>query len=201
MTQRGFGLRRRLLVLGLGVALGTALVASGVANQAARGATCPPPPSPLQPFAPWGDANDYVLTTGGSFESGQPAWTLKGGAQLVSDNAPNALDPASDSKALSLPAGASATSACVTAPHIVGIVRFFAKQLAPGAQLKVEILVKGGVYAAGTITAGSSWAPSPMLASNAPNYKGAVTYQVRLTNVGSGGMDVDDVYFDPYCSR
>jgi hypothetical protein len=39
-----------------------------------------------------------------------------------------------------------------------------------------------------------------MLLSNAPNYKGAVTYQVRLT-VLSGSFTVDDVYFDPYVSR
>jgi hypothetical protein len=41
-----------------------------------------------------------------------------------------------------------------------------------------------------------------MLFSNAPNYSGAVTYQVRLTPEGAGSaFAVDDVYFDPYCSR
>ena len=201
MTHRGLGLRRRLIVVGAGLALGAALVASGLANPAALAATCPPPPSPLHPFVPWSDSNDYVLTTGGSFEPGAPNWSLAGGAQVVSGNAPNAIDAKSDSHSLALPAGASVTSACVTAPHIVGIVRFFATSLSPGAQLKVEILVKGGVYRAGTFTVGSGWAPSPMLASDAPNYKGAVTYQVRITNVGSGDAAVDDVYFDPYCSR
>jgi hypothetical protein len=201
MTQVGFGLRRRLIGLGAGLALVAALVASGVASPAAPAATCPPPPSPLQPFAAWGDDNDYVLATGGSFEPGALSWSRSGGAGIVSDNAPNPLDPKSDAHALFLPAGGSATSSCVTAPHIVGIVRFFAKSLDPGARLKVEVLVKGGVYDAGTVSAGSAWAPSPMLDPGAPYYKGAVTYQVRLTNVGTGGMNVDDVYFDPYCSR
>jgi hypothetical protein len=201
MTQRGFGLRRRLIVLAAGLALGAAVVASGAVNHAAHAATCPPPPSPLHPFTPWSDSNSYVLTTGGSFEPGAAAWSTTGGASVVSDNAPNALDPKTDSHALLVPAGASTTSACVTAPHIVGIVRFFAKSVSSGAKLKVEILVKGGVYQAGTITAASGWAPSPMLASKAPAYSGAVTYQVRITNVGSGDAAVDDVYFDPYCSR
>ena len=166
----------------------------------ATAATCPPPPTAVHPFMPWSDGNDYVLTTGGGFESSTSGWSLRGGSGFVSDNAPNALDPASDSHALSIPAGGSATSPCTTAPQIVGIVRFFAKTATPGAQLKVEVLVKGGTYDAGTITAGSSWSPSPMLSSNAPAYKGAVAYQVRFTASG-GAFTVDDVYFDPYSSK
>jgi hypothetical protein len=177
----------------------TATIAAGTTGVAVA-ATCPPPPTPLHPFTPWSDNNDYVLTTGGSFERGATPWQLSGGAQVVSDNAPNKLDSSTDSQSLYLPAGSSATSACVTAPQIVGIVRFFTKSLSAGGQLKVEVLVKGGTYEAGTVTASSSWSPSPMLASNAPHYKGAVTYQVRLTAV-SGSFDVDDVYFDPYVSR
>jgi hypothetical protein len=91
----------------------------------------------------------------------------------------------------------------VTAPHIAGIVRFFARNAGPSTSgLEVEILVKGKVYQAGTVTAGSSWSPTPILPSNAPDYKGAVTYQIRLSAVGAGAaFTVDDVYFDPYCSR
>ena len=67
---------------------------------------------------------------------------------------------------------------------------------------RAQILVKGRTYQAGVVEAGSSWAPTPILTSNAPAYKGAVTYQVRLTPVGAGAaFDVDDVYFDPYHSR
>jgi hypothetical protein len=174
----------------------------GIATAAA--ADCPPPPKAVMPFTPWSDQNQYVLTTGGSFEPGSPAWTLTGGAAVVSgDNAPNFLDPTTHSRALSLPAGSSATSACVTAPHIAGLVRFFARHVGAGtASLKVEILVKGKVFQAGSVSAGSSWTPTPMLVSDAPYYKGAVTYQIRLTSVGSGGaFTIDDVYFDPYCSR
>jgi hypothetical protein len=72
-----------------------------------------------------------VLTTGGSFEPGSAPWTLTGGARVVADDAPNVLDAPDRSQGLDLPAGSSATSACVTAPKIVGIVRFFAKARAP----------------------------------------------------------------------
>lgn len=199
--ERVFRVRQALAVPLVASALVAAAWSGPVA--AAAAATCPPPPTAMKPFTPWGDANDYVLTTGGSFESGTPAWSLSGGARIVSGSASNALDPASDSRSLYLPAGSSATSACVTAPQIVGIVRFFVKSSGvAGGSLKVEVLVKGGVYQAGEITAGSEWEPSPMLLSNAPNYKGAVTYQVRLTPIGAGAaFTVDDVYFDPYCSR
>ena len=42
--------------------------------------------------------------------------------------------------------------------------------------------------------------PAPILSSNAPAYKGAVAYQVRLTASGAA-FTVDDVYFDPYSSK
>jgi hypothetical protein len=183
------------------VSFAAALIASAAlaatAASVASAAQCPPPPASVQPFLPWSDSNDYVPTTGGSFEPGQPAWSLSGGASVVNDNAPNALDPKTDGHALHLTAGSSVTSACVTAPGIIGIVRFFAKS--NGGQLKVEVLVKGGVYDAGTITAGSHWSPSAILTSNAPAYKGAVTYQIRLTAVGADAdFTIDDVYFDPW---
>jgi hypothetical protein len=77
--------------------------------------------------------------------------------------------------------------------------RCFARNLGPGGQLKVEVLVKGGVYEAGTITTGSGWAPTAQLVSDAPVYSGAVTYQIRLTALGTGAaFRVDDVYVDPY---
>ena len=191
--------------LALGVATGlcvAAAAAGALATVPAAAASCPPPPTPLQPFVPWGDSGEYVLTTGGSFEPGTPSWTLSGSARTVSDNAPNQLDPKTDSHALFLPSGSSATSACVTAPQIQGIVRLFAKNTGSAdAGLEVEIIVKGKTYVAGTITAGSAWAPTEILPSNAPHYKGAVTYQVRFTTVGSNAaFTLDDTYFDPYKS-
>jgi len=189
MARRVFMLLVTLLAVLASLSLGTA-----------RAATCPPPPTPVKPFLPWGDTHDYVLTTGGSFEAGAAAWTLSGGAKVVPGNAPNALDPKTHSSSLYLPAGSSATSPCVTAPMILGIVRFYARNAGSLAGLlRVEVIVKGSVYQAGVITAGTSWAPTPMLVAPSPSYTGAVTYQVRLTPLGSSSaFQVDDVYFDPW---
>jgi hypothetical protein len=201
MRQRRSLSPKSLFVVGAAAcAACAACMALTVSAGTAAAATCPPPPSSVQPFVPWSDANDYVLTTGGAFESGSQAWSLQGGADLVADNAPNALDPTTDKHALYLPTGASATSPCTTAPNIVGLVRFFTKAASTSGELKVEVLVKGKTYLAGTITAGSGWAPAPLLSSNAPAYKGAVAYQVRLTATGAA-FTVDDVYFDPYSSK
>jgi hypothetical protein len=191
---------RRGLMLSLVVAFAATV---GVQVRAASAADCPPPPSAVQPFLKWSDQNSYVLTTGGSFEPGSAPWSLSGGAKVATGNAPNPIGSSSDSYSLLLPPGSSVTSACVTAPKIVGIVRFFARNSGTvGTQLKVEVLVKGRVYQAGLVTPGSSWQPTPMFRSDAPEYKGAVTYQVRLSATGSGGaVNLDDVYFDPYVSR
>jgi hypothetical protein len=73
-------------------------------------------------------------------------------------------------------------SVCVTAPKIVGVVRFFVRNAGVSTgQLRVEVIVKGKTYPAGTISADTAWAPTPVLAPTAPQYKGAVTYQVRAS--------------------
>src|SRR4051794_37314920 len=62
------------------------------------------------PFAKWGDNATYTPVPGGAFESGQPGWTLSGGAKIVSGNETNYVRSASDSHSLSIPAGGVATS-------------------------------------------------------------------------------------------
>jgi hypothetical protein len=192
-------------VLGaVGAAAAVLSAAFAVGAAPAHAADCAPPPAAVQPFLPWQDSHDYVLATGGSFEPAAPAWTLTGGAAVVAANAPNALDPAGAANALYLPPGSSATSACLRAPHIVGIVRFFAKNAGvDGGKLRVELLANGRAYDAGVVTAGADWAPTPILSSNAPGTIGANTlYQVRLTPLGpDSAFTVDDVYVDPYHSR
>ena len=41
-------------------------------------------PDSAQTFRPWSDSSYYMLTPGGSFESGSPSWDLNGGAKVVS---------------------------------------------------------------------------------------------------------------------
>lgn len=183
------------------VVVAAAVVASVVAP-AATAMSCPPPPKTVYPFLPWGDGNGYVLATGGTFEAGQPSWTLQGGAKIVSGNEPFYADSITDKQSLYLPAGSSAISPCTTAPNIVAYVRFFVKNSGvSGGQLKVEVLVNGVTYQAGTIKA-SAWWPTAKLQAAAPTTYGPTPYQVRLTPIGTGSaFTVDDVYLDPLKSQ
>jgi hypothetical protein len=176
---------------------------SGGAPGMAMAAACPPPPTPLEAFLGSGDANSYVMATGGDFGARSPAWTLSGGATRVNDQAPDPFASTSGAGALFLPPGSSATSPCTTAPGIVGWVRFYARSAGASAGgLRVEVIVHGTMYEAGTVSAGGGWAPTSLLDSGAPFYKGAVAYQVRLTPVGPGAaFTVDGVYVDPLMHR
>jgi hypothetical protein len=193
-------LGRHLAVTTAAIAAACVAGLSGSATGSAQAATCPPPPTPVQAFA---DSYDYVMTTGGAFGAGSQVWTLTGGASRVADQAPDPFAPGGSTGALYLPPGSSATSPCVTAPGIVGWVRLYAKSVGVASgQLDVQVIVHGSVYEAGTVTAGGDWAPTPLLQSDAPLYKGAVTYQVRLIPVGPGAaFDVDDVWVDPLMHR
>ena len=196
-------LRHRLCATAVAAAATLVASLSGGAPGTAMAAACPPPPTPLQAFLGSGDTNAYVMATGGDFGAGSATWTLSGGAARVNDQAPDPFARATGAGALYLPPGSSATSPCTTAPGIVGWVRFYARSAGGAAGgLRVEVIVHGTTYQAGTISAGAGWAPTPLLASGAPLLKGAVAYQVRLTPVGPGAaFTVDGVYVDPLMHR
>jgi hypothetical protein len=181
----------------------TSLVA--LAAPAAQAATEPCDPGVLsQPFASWADLSSYAAVPGGTFEAGAPGWTLSSGASLVADNDPWHVSGAGGT-ALSLRAGASATSPSFCGGLAYPTVRLFAKGpsgLLP-AIVSVDILYTGGdslVHALplGLVVAGHSWEPSlPMLTlSGLPLVTGS-RLALRITAI-LGPVSLDDVYVDPY---
>jgi len=166
-----------------------------------------------QPFARFGDFADYTPVPGGSFESGSQAWTLAGGARVVSGNEAFDVRSAADSKSLYLPAGASATSPAMCVGLTEPTLRWFHKSsgslLGLTGAMTVEVLFEdslGQVVALpiGAGLLGTSWQPSlpavvtasllPLL----PDQKTAVAFRFRAL---SGSWNVDDVYVDPYGRR
>jgi hypothetical protein len=163
------------------------------------------------PFAQWGDDNDYVYVSNGGVEAGSTGWSLSRGAAVVSGNEPFSVHGAGDSHSLYLPPGASA----VSPPVCVGLdsptVRFFAKGTTSGLfnGLKVDVLFKGPLglpLSLPVTTIGSQgWYPTDAalnlgsvaqllglqgLTSNA---------QFRFTSQGSGtSFQIDDLYVDPW---
>jgi hypothetical protein len=178
-------------------------VLPGLVSPSDTPATCDT--SSSQPFARWGDTSFYVLTPGGSFESGSPTWKLNGGAKVVSGNEPFYVHSAADRHSLYLPAGSSAT----TPPMCFGLgdwnLRFFS---AGSGTVRVKIVVKSllgvlSVLDGGTVSSGSTWKPSPevgLLLTNVCGLLATDSISLRFLPANTTGIRIDDVYLDPWKS-
>lgn len=200
--------------LGLALALTPLLLASastpahaGLLVESAQDCVAQPT---KQVFLPWLDPLNYVPVKGGDFESGAAGWKLNG-ARVVDGNEPWRVAGGDDSKSLSIPAGASATSPvmCAGLDHL--FMRYFAKSKASllgtlTSNLRVEILFETSTGTVASLPLGiqvlnSSWAPSlpvPVVANLLPLLPGEQTpVAFRFTAVGSATWTIDDVYLDP----
>src|SRR4051794_23217883 len=83
--------------LAASAAVGTSSASAGLLVATANGC---PSPTVSQPFSKWGDSNKYFLAPGGAFESGDAAWTLGGGAKVVSGNEPFYVHGSRDARSL-----------------------------------------------------------------------------------------------------
>ena len=199
-------------------ALTAAVALAAGASSASAGALVASAPdcdaqSMSKTFLPWWDIADYTALSGGDFEGAGDGWSMTGGAAIANGNEPYKVGGSTDSHSLSLPAGASATSAtiCVGLSHPT--VRFFAKRRSGGwlslASLRVDVLFEtstGSVASLpiGTVGNGGSWQPtSPMLvvANLLPLLPGERTpVAFRFTAQGAD-FSVDDVWVDPYSRK
>jgi hypothetical protein len=171
-----------------------ALVSTGACNEAAL----------TQPFAQWGDTAPYELVSQGNFEGSVSAWTLAGGAHVVSEGEPYDVAGAVGHHSLALPAGATVQSpfTCVNASY--PSFRFFTRQRGLLATLLVTVVYK---TALGPLTASlgaallsGSWQPTlPMLTDSlVGGVLSGGTGQVALRFTALlGESRIDDVYIDP----
>ena len=202
MLKRAMGITAVLAVaIASALAFGTAKSQAGLIGSLL---SCPGV-SYSQPFSQWGDANSYFLATGGSFE-GTNSWNLAGGAQVVGGNEPFYLNSRRDSHSLVLPPGSSATTPamCLAAlsPHmrLVGFA-------SDGSGVHVDVYAKGllglvQLPVSANIDLSSSWAPSgdvSLLLQNvlALTNLGTTTVYFRFSPIGSGTVQMDDLYIDP----
>ena len=198
----------RRAIVTCAAAFATTAVVSAPAHadgESTTGAGCPTVTT-VQPFAPWQDFADYFLAPGGDIEDGTASWDLTGGAAAVEGNESFQVGGADDHRSLSLPADSSATTAhvCIGLEHRA--MRFFARSTGAG------VLHVDAVYAKrtdkeksvrlGTFSAGSSWAPSPVVPlvvnETAVDSANALPVALRFTVRGEGSWQIDDVYVDPY---
>ena len=158
-----------------------------------------------QPFAKYGDSNEYKLVSGGNFEGSLSGWTLSGGARVVSGGNPNGTSGHS----VYLPAGASVTTpfTCVNAAY--PSFRLYAKNdsllstIVPQVVYKLPLL--GNVaLPIGAAALSPNWSPTlPLLtASLVTGLLNGGTAQVALKFTAAlGPSEVDDIYVDPLMRR
>jgi hypothetical protein len=203
MSVRITGLRSAF-VAGAAVVGLAAAVPVASADTAGLGQTSCPAEQTEQPFAPFGDPASYVLVPGGSFESGDPAWSTTGSTQLVADNEPWGAG----SQAMSLPPGTSATSPATCVALLSPTLRLFARSSggSPSSSLQVSVVFKSvlgliDTLPVGSVQASDSWQPTPqyLVLINAlsllPDYR-VVAFQ--FTPRGDATWEIDDVYVDPW---
>lgn len=192
-----------LAFLGLLAAPGAAFASSSIL------ASCPTQPVST-PFSQWGDANDYFLAPGGSFEgtADQVGWTLSN-ATLTSGNEPFYVNDSGDSQSLTIAGGGSATSPYFCVDNTMGSLRFFAQQVSAGAGLHVQALVQtsNGVSTVplAHLFDGSmpTWAPTNPITGNSSGLPDGQMLSVALqftVRSSAASWQIDDVYVDPYRS-
>jgi hypothetical protein len=162
-----------------------------------------------QPFAPFGDYNDYTLVPGGNFEPGGLPWVLTGAAHVASGNESYHVGGSSDSHSLALPAGSSATSpfSCTDIYHPT--VRLFVRNTgSASSRLKIQAiyptLLGTGTATLGQITGTSAWQPTAADSLFLNNLLATLT--LNQTSIAfrfvpadsTGNWSIDDVYLDPF---
>lgn len=164
-----------------------------------------------QPFAQFGDHNEYTPVRGGNFEPGGASWLLTGHAQVLSGNESFYVAGAGDSHSLSVPAGSSATSPfnCTSIYHPT--LRMFVRNTgSASSRLNVYAIYPALLFGLaktkiGTISATSSWEPTGQSSLGLTNL--LATLSLSQTEIAfeivpadsTGNWSVDDVYLDPFC--
>jgi hypothetical protein len=205
------GRRWGRIAVAIGAALALTATPAGARTDTATVSAAPGCESPtLQAFLYAGDKKDYVLAPGGNAEGSLAGWSLTGGASVVAGSAPAVTGARPGAKSLLIPSGGSITSAPMCVAAHSPFFRFQTKNTGAAGSLKVEILYLDGPKftgerEAGTITAGSTWAPTNRLSLSQGimgvngNTTSRATIAFRFTPVGVGGTwQVDDLYVDPF---
>lgn len=164
-------------------------------------------------FLPWWDIADYTALSGGDFEGAGDGWSMTADAAIAAGNESYDVGGADDSRSLSLPAGASATSPAICVGLSHPTVRFFAKRQSGGwpslASLRVEVLFETSTGAVtslpiGSVAAGGSWqatSPMPVVANLLALLPGERTPVAFRFTAHGAGFSVDDVWVDPYSRK
>src|SRR6266496_3384068 len=133
-------------------------VAAVVFAPVSLASTSCPARSVSQPFAGFGDSNNYFIAPGGTFEGGAPGWSLPG-ASLVLGNETRYLHSTADTTSLRITGSATSAPFCITQSD--PMARFVAKTTTTAgstgnySQLNVYALVRNSAGSAATYYLGA----------------------------------------------
>jgi hypothetical protein len=157
-----------------------------------------------QVFAPLGDTDWYFLAPDGSVEGGGIGWRFSGGAQVVLGTDPFGLAGEGDHRSLSLPRGASATSAPFCIRPDARTVRWVQRGAPTGTLLvEVEHLDEDAATPGRTldlVRGRGDWRPSPEvnipLIGTGSQRDGFAIVALKFTAL-TGDWSIDDLFVDP----
>jgi hypothetical protein len=184
------------------------LMAAPTAQAATVGASCGYTAF-SQPYLPWSDSADYVLTKNGTFEASSSGWTLKNGAKRLAGGNPNLN---SGLYSINLPVGSYALSPKTCIETNFPFARMFAKTTMFDAYqtntLRVDVVYTDAVYnklvtePAGVVSQTGEWTPSPLLTlpnpeNIKPDSNGKLWVQYKFIPLYRSAWKIDDFYVDP----
>jgi hypothetical protein len=202
---------RRLLLVGLLGALATAVLPVGSARASALISTDACDNATLtQPFAPWGDTNQYKLVPGGDFEGSPAGWTLSGGATRVAGSEPFGATGTVGKSSIYLPPGASVQSPYTCVDFAYPTFRFFGRDNGLLSTVAVSIVYREPLLGPvavpiGAVLLSGAWAPSAQMLTlsaaqgivNGLLGSGTPEVALRFTAI-TGSSQIDDVFVDPH---
>jgi hypothetical protein len=154
-----------------------------------------------------GDSANYSPVQESTFEGAVADWSLNNAA-VVSDNEPWTVISSTDSNALQIGAGGSATSPTFCVDSTLPSFRFFAQSLGSGYHSGLNVLAKftlangySGTIPVTALNSGdySSWQVSPSLPLGSVLQPGqTVTVQFVFAAGSGSAWEIDDVLLDPY---
>jgi hypothetical protein len=204
MNQSELG--RRLAALVVTVTTMGTIAFSAAPAQASLLANGPcPSTATSQPFAPWGDTNDYSLAPGGAFSGNTTTWSLSNGADLVKGGEPWNVSGIDAPASVRLTAGASTQSPPICVDATDPSFRFFGTTGGIAGNVLVQVvyqrpLIGQIVVPVGIFSQAGSWRPSRTMLTGAGisglGNGGHGQMALRFTGL-TGTSQIDDVFIDP----
>ncbi len=153
-----------------------------------------------------GDNATYSPVEEGTFEGTVADWSLNN-ASVVSNNEPWNVVSSTDSNALQIGAGGSATSPTFCVDSTFPSFRFFAESLGSGYHSGLNVVAKftlangySGTVPVTSLNSGdySSWQITPSLPLGSVLQPGQTVTVQFVFSTGSAPWEIDDVLLDPY---